>query len=99
MSPKWSVCFFSDRGERDSIFESIVKRWPIFALVFFAWVMLSFVIPFIAALLIGLTNNSLILELLIKYFTPLLLFLLFLYVWYKLTETYYVNKAKKMGGG
>jgi len=71
----------------------VLSRWPIFALISLAWIFLTFIIPFIANFILDLPEYGGLLNPYVKFFIPISIFIVFLYLWYKLTEYYYRKKA------
>ncbi len=72
-----------------------LKRWPIFALILLAWIVLGYIIPFIASVILKMPDNFILFNRYAKLTVPLLIFVIFLYFWYKLTELFYKGLARK----
>ncbi len=80
---------------REDGLQLYLKRWPIFALILLAWIVLGYIIPFIASVILKMPDNFILFNRYVKLTVPLLIFVIFLYFWYKLTELFYKGLAKK----
>ena len=85
-------------GESTNTLSLLLKRWPIIAIIFFAWLFLGFIIPISVNFLLHMTNNNVYMKILVKHVLPISIFLVFLYAWYKITDSYYKKRAKELFG-